>query len=96
MSDDSNKELERNERLEELRMIGKRVKEIKKVLNPLISKFEKKRRIFNKLDRELAMEKRTIVKTKAQSKVANPKEFTLDEIKTIAIKLGVELTLKEI
>ena len=50
---------------------------------------------FDALDYELAMKTRTIIPSQKAIVKKNVKSFTLDEIKSIAIKLGVEITIKE-
>lgn len=89
------KEIKREELLELLKAKTVRCSRVKNLLKDIEKEVSTIREKFDALDYEIAMENRTIVTSRKVSVVKEVKAFTIDEIKSIAIKLGVEITIKE-
>lgn len=91
----NDREKERHELLELLKRKTIRHSRVKGLLQGIEREISAIKMKFNDLDYELAMENRTIVPSKKTTKPRGVRKFTLDEIKSIAVKLGVEITIKE-
>lgn len=89
------REEERNELLASLRAKTTRHSRVKGLLQVIEGEINNLKAKFDDLDYELAMEKRTIIPHQKSSKSRKVRKFTLEEIKSIAVKLGVEITIKE-
>lgn len=95
MNDLSGKEAKRDELLEALKAKTVRYSRVRDLLNDIEKEVRMIKDKFDALDYEIAMKNRTIVPSRKATVKKDVKEFTLDEIKTIAIKLGVEISIKE-
>lgn len=89
------KERKREELLKLLRAKATRRSRVINLLQDIEKEFNIIKDEFNALDYELAMENRTILPSRRTTVKKAAKSFTLDEIKSIAVKLGVEITIKE-
>lgn len=92
----ASKKERREELFREMKDLKYKVGRYQAIIQDLVLRFDKKKEEFDALDYELAMENRTIIPSSQKtSKSREVRKFTLDEIKSIAVKLGVEITIKE-
>lgn len=89
------KEGKRDELFELLKAKTVRCSRVRDLLRDIEKEVKLIKDRFDELDYELAMENRTFVTTRKTTVRKTAKSFTLDEIKSIAVKLGVEITIKE-
>lgn len=90
---DRNKE--RDRLYNDLILMRRKVNEAQSLYNSLNIKTMAIKERFDLLDREIAMENRTIITTKKTLDRVTERKFTVDEIREIASRLGVEITIEE-
>lgn len=89
------KKRKKEELLELLKAKSVRHSRVAKLLRDIEKEINIVKEEFNTLDYELAMENRIILPSQKATVRKTTKSFTLDEIKSIAVKLGVEITIKD-
>jgi len=69
------------------------INKLQQKINKLKIELSQAQNEFNEIDRELMMEKKTIISLKKAPKerVKKDKDFTMDEVLSIAKKLGIEI-----
>lgn len=89
------KELQRDELFKSLKAIHNRILKADVVIQSLKTKASILKEHFDALDREISMENRTIISTKKTPTKRTERNFTVNEIREIASRLGVEITIEE-
>lgn len=92
---DNTERVKRIEMLDDLKVINLKIRRVERCLNKLRAKRYNLKDDFNKLDRKLAMKKRIVLIPRGSKVNIARKPLTINEIKTIAIKLGVKITIQE-
>lgn len=95
MDELNKRERRKKEILKKMKNLNYKIKRYQAIVQDFTSRFNTLKKEFNTLDYELAMENRTIIPSRKTTVRKTAKAFTIDEIKSIAIKLGVEITIKE-